>query len=71
MARELTIVDTRILQSMEIEKNGIRSLSRQQKYISNNNDNNNSNNNSNKSSNGKKKKHWKPWSKVYDSSVTN
>ena len=55
MARELTIVDTRILQSMEIKKNGIRSLSRQQKYISNNNDNNNSNNNSNKSSNGKKK----------------
>ena len=50
MARELTIVDTRILQSMEIKKNGIRSLSRQQKYISNNNDN------SNKSSNGKKKK---------------
>ena len=40
---------------MEIEKNGIRLLSRQQKYISNNNDNNNSNNNSNKSSNGKKK----------------
>lgn len=42
---------------MEIEKNGIRSLSRQQKYISKNNDNNNnSNNNGNKSSNGKKKK---------------
>lgn len=57
MARELTIVDTRILQSMEIKKNGIRSLSRQQKYISKNNDNNNnSNNNGNKSSNGKKKK---------------
>lgn len=37
---------------MEIEKNGIRSLSRQQKYISKNNDNNN---NGNKSSNGKKK----------------
>lgn len=33
MARELTIVDIRVLQSMEIEKNGIRSLSRQQKYI--------------------------------------
>lgn len=42
---------------MEIEKNGIRSLSRQQKYINKNNDNNNnSNNNGNKSSNGKKKK---------------
>lgn len=68
----LTIVDIRVLQSMEIEKNGIRSLSRQQKYISKNNDNNNnSNNNGNKSSNGKKKKHWKLWSKVYDSSVTN
>lgn len=33
MARELTIVDIRVLQSMEIEKNGIRSLSRQQKCI--------------------------------------
>ena len=33
MARELTIVDIRVLQSMEIEKNGIRSLSKQQKYI--------------------------------------